>query len=42
MSLPGSATALLALVGGPVPSARSSTGETLGCSVVLVTVILVE
>lgn len=42
MSLQGSATAMLASVGEPVLSARSSTGETLGCSAVPVIVTLVE
>lgn len=42
MSSQGSATAVLALVGELVLSARSSTGETLGCSAVPVTVTLVE
>lgn len=42
MSSQGSATAVLALVGGPVLSARSSTGETLGCSAVPVIVTLGE
>lgn len=42
MSSQGSATAVPALEGGLVLSAKSSTGETLGCSVVPVTVTLVE
>lgn len=42
MSSQGSATAVLALVGEPVLSAKSSTGETLGCSAVPVIVTLVE
>lgn len=42
MSSQGSATAVLALVGEPVLNARSSTGETLGCSVVPVIVTLME
>lgn len=41
MSSQGSATAVPALEGGLVLSAKSSTGETLGCSVP-VTVTLVE
>lgn len=42
MSSPGSATAVPALEGGLVLSAKSSTGETLGCSAVPVIVTLVE
>lgn len=41
MSSQGSATAVLALVAGLVLSAKSSTGETLGCSAVPVIVTLV-
>lgn len=42
MSSQGSVTVMLALVGGLVLSAKSSTGETLVCSAVPVTVILEE
>lgn len=42
MSSQGSATVMLALVGGLVPSAKSSTGETLVCSAAPVIVILEE
>lgn len=42
MSSQGSATAVLALVGEPVLSAKSSTGETLVCSAAPVIVTLVE